>query len=258
LRYSLPRGMHYSTLSERQRFYRDEFSLDKVSKWLSRRSGHNVFAVIIGRHTKIYPKKYERSFSKSILIKEYGSLEDVKNLLLEFKPEAVYYDRNIYDTGIDEPRRTLGQELAFDLDPENITCPVHGSLREKMRRGQGLSFCVWELNAVKEKTVELYERLSGLFSELSVVYSGRGFHIHILDPETWTWPRRRRKKLAAQMKSEGYPIDAWVTTGGMRLIRLPYSLHGMVSRIVVPLSIRQTEAFDPVKSLICLPKFLKD
>jgi DNA primase catalytic subunit len=60
------------------------------------------------------------------------------------------------------------------------------------------------------------------------------------------------------MKSEGYPIDEWVTTGGMRLIRLPYSLHGMVSRIVVPLSIRQTEAFDPVKSPICLPKFLKD
>jgi len=60
------------------------------------------------------------------------------------------------------------------------------------------------------------------------------------------------------MKNEGYPIDEWVTTGGMRLIRLPYSLHGMVSRVVVPLTIGQLERFDPLRSSICIPRFMRE
>jgi len=255
LRYSLPEGMRYSTLAERKRFYRDEFRLDRVAEWLRKRRGHNVFAVIIGRHTKLYPRKFSEDFSKTVIIDEYSNLEEVRSLLLEFQPESVYYDRNIY--GGKGSRKVLGQELAFDLDPENLTCPIHGSFEDKVRRRQGLSFCTLEFKMIRERTVDLYERLAKLFSELSVVYSGRGFHIHVLDPETLVWPRRRRRRLALQMKREGYPIDEWVTTGGMRLIRLPYSLHGMVSRIVVPLSIRQLERFNPVKSRICLPRFLK-
>jgi len=90
LRYRLPKGMRYSTLSERENFYSDEFRLDKASKWLSRRGGHSVFAVIIGRHTKIYPRKFAQSYSKSILIDDYSTLQEVRNLILEFTPEAVF------------------------------------------------------------------------------------------------------------------------------------------------------------------------
>ncbi|MEM1515053.1 MAG: hypothetical protein QXH24_03270 [Candidatus Bathyarchaeia archaeon] len=36
------------------------------------------------------------------------------------------------------------------------------------------------------------------------------------------------------------------TSGGMRLIRLPYSLHGMVSRIVMLISISELEGFNPI------------
>jgi len=257
LRYSLPKGMRYSTLSERKSFYQDDFSPRKVSRWLRKREGHTVLAVIIGRHTKLYPKRFSQNFSKTILIDEYSNLEEVRRLLLIFQPESVYYDRTVYSEGLRGSRRVLGQELAFDLDPENLTCPIHGSLKDKMRRGQGLSFCTLEFRMVKEKTLSLYERLAEFFSDLSVVYSGRGFHVHILDSEALTWTRGKRRKLAMQMKREGYPIDVWVTTGGMRLIRLPYSLHGMVSRIVVPLDVGELERFDPVKSRICLPRFLK-
>ena len=257
MRYRLPKGMRYSTLGEREDFYSDEFRLDKASKWLSRRCGHSVFAVIIGRHTKIYPRKFAQSYSKSILIDDYGTLQEVRNLILEFVPEAVYYDRNIYSKGSGSTRKILGQELAFDLDPENVTCPIHGSLKDKMRRRQGLSFCILEFKKIREKTLDLHERLSKMFNEVSVVYSGRGFHIHIFDAETLVWTRRQRRKLALQIKREGYPIDEWVTTGGMRLIRLPYSLHGMVSRIVLPVSIAQLERFDPLTSSIAVPRFLQ-
>jgi len=40
-----------------------------------------------------------------------------------------------------------------------------------------------------------------------------------------------------------YAIDEWVTSGEMRLIRLPYSLHGMVSRVVVPVPRGKLETF---------------
>jgi DNA primase catalytic subunit len=42
----------------------------------------------------------------------------------------------------------------------------------------------------------------------------------------------------------------------MRLIRLPYSLHGLVSRIVVPVEKSELERFDPVSDERCIPKFL--
>jgi DNA primase catalytic subunit len=114
-----------------------------------------------------------------------------------------------------------------------------------------------EFRKIRDETLRLYERLAQIFFELSIVYSGRGFHIHVLDPETVLWPRSKRRRLALKLKGEGYPLDEWVTTGGMRLIRLPYSLHGMVSRVVVPLSPSALERFSPLSSRVCLPRFLR-
>lgn len=77
-------------------------------------------------------------------------------------PEGICYDRNIYgDCG-----EVLAQELAFDLDPENITCLVHGTLADKMSRHQGFSFYELEFEMVKDQTSELYEHLKKQFSKL--------------------------------------------------------------------------------------------
>ena len=43
-----------------------------------RRAGKIKFAVIIGRHTKIYPEKYKEDASTTIIIDEYKNLEDLK------------------------------------------------------------------------------------------------------------------------------------------------------------------------------------
>lgn len=254
-KYSLPRGMRYSTLGERRQFYRSEFNVDTLREWFGNwnKQAFVKFAVIIGRHTRIFPKKYAEDASTTIIIDEYEDLGSVKEQILEFLPESVYYDRNIYDA----EQSVIGQELAFDLDPENLTCPIHGSLADKMNRHQGLAFCELELNMVKEETGKLCEELDERFSRLSVVYSGRGFHIHVFDKETFTWTRSQRKTLTRELKKKGFLIDEWVTTGGMRLIRLPYSLHGMVSRIVVPIDADDLEAFDPINDSRCQPKFLK-
>ncbi len=251
-RYYMPQGMRYSTLEERKHFYTAEFSLQKVQEWLEQHRGKVKFAVVIGRHTKIYPEKYREDAGTTIIIDEYKGLREVQDYLTEFQPEAAYYDRNTYDPA----DHKTGQELAFDLDPENMTCPIHGTLADKMRRHQGLSFCKLELNLVKEQALSLYEHLETQFSNMKIVYSGRGFHIHVFDPEAYALSTEQRRRIARNVKEKGFKIDEWVTAGDMRLIRLPYSLHGLVSRIVIPVEKDELERFDPVHDKKCLPKFL--
>ncbi len=252
VQYYLPIGMRYSTLEERKQFYSSEFNLRKGSRFFCNQKSKVKFAVIIGRHTKIFPEKYKEDASTTIIIDEYKNLEDVQLQMLEFLPEAVYYDRNIYD----EKGHKIGQELAFDLDPENITCPIHGTLADKMKRNQGLSFCDLELETVKQEAIRLCEYLGKQFSDVSPVYSGRGFHLHVLDKGAYTLSAKERLNLAHQIKNEGFHIDEWVTSGEMRLIRIPYSLNGLVSRIVLPLTKGEIGGFDPVHDERCLPKFL--
>jgi DNA primase small subunit len=250
--YYLPAGMRYSTLEERKQFYSTEFSLEKVAKWLGEQQSKIKFAVIIGRHTKIYPEKYKEDAATTIIIDEYQNLKDMRQQILEFLPEAVYYDRNVYD----ENDHKTSQELAFDLDPENITCPIHGSLADKMKRLQGLSFCEVELEMVKQEAINLYKYLESRFSEIRVVYSGRGFHLHVLDQEAYMLNAKERLEIAQQVKKAGFHIDEWVTSGEMRLIRLPFSLNGLVSRTVLPLKKDELESFDAIYDERCLPKFL--
>ena len=252
-KYFMPEGMRTATLSERKEFYTQEFDLEKVAAWLHGRRGKTKFAVIIGRHTKIYPPEYKEDANTTIIIDEYASLEDVRSQIIEFLPEAVYYDRNVYLEGDHEE----GQELAFDVDPENITCPVHGTLADKMKRHQGLSFCTLELELAKQQTVGLQEFLEKQFSDLRVVYSGRGFHIHVFDKEAYGLTTEQRTELAETVKAKGFEVDAWVTAGEMKLIRLPYSLHGMVSRIALPLEKKEVEKFNPVTDPRCIPAFVK-
>ena len=250
--YYLPKGMKYATLEQRKQFYAHEFNLHKVLEWFESGLGNIKFAVIIGRHTKIFPEKYKEDALTTIIIDDYKNLEDLRKQILEFLPEAVYYDRNRYSSN----NRKLGQELAFDLDPENITCPIHGSLADKMKQKQGLSFCDIELEMVKREAIGLHDFLQTRFSDLRIVYSGRGYHLHVLDTKAFTLTTKERLSLAQKAKQEGFHIDDWVTSGEYRLIRLPYSLNGLVSRITLPLKKDELESFNPVHDERCLPKFL--
>ena len=248
----MPIGMRYASLDERKQFYAQEFSPQKAIEWFKDGLDNIKFAVIIGRHTKIFPEKYKEDALTTIIIDDYENLEDLREQILEFLPEAVYYDRNRYSVN----NRILGQELVFDLDPENITCPIHGSLADKMNRQQGLSFCEVELDMIKQEAIGLYDFLETRFSDLRVVYSGRGYHLHVLDTKAFTLTAKERLDLAQQAKQAGFHIDEWVTSGEYRLIRLPYSLNGLVSRIALLLKKDELKSFNPVCDERCLPKFL--
>ncbi len=243
-----------------------EFNTTLVREWFRGWTKPIVFAVVIGRHTKIFPAQYRRNRDRTILIDEYDTLQDLRRYCLEFTPESVYYDRNVYrnwdqarhgSNKMEELGKSFGQQLAFDIDPENFECPIHGTLEDKMNRRQGLSFCRLELQLAQEHALDLMHELSDFFAELRLVYSGRGFHIHVLDEDTVFWTRKRRLNLVKDLARKGYLTDEWVAGGGMRLIRLPHSLNGLVSRVVTPLNRIKIRSFDPVTGPDSIPGFAR-
>jgi DNA primase catalytic subunit len=263
-RFRFPRGLKPTSLSDRRRFYSEEFDLKSVNDFLGWRDVTKTpFAVIVGRHSNIYLPEYESIKNKAVIIDKHEGLEDVLNYILQYLPEGVYYDRNIYSNPLEcekcgsykdcwDCSNFLGQELAFDIDPENVYCPYHGSIKDKMERGQGLSFCMIEFKRVRKLTINLIQELEKEFCKIIAVFSGRGFHIHILDENAVELGKKEREKIAK--KYERFAIDPWVTTGEMRLIRLPFSLNGLVSRLCTPVSFEEIKSFDPRR--MAIPRFL--
>ncbi len=255
----LPFGMRASTLKERKQFY-STFHIKQTKTWIERKL---VYAVIIGRHSDIYPQKYKEDKNIPLIIDNYHTLDDVQQKILHFLPEGVYYDRNYYkDISLChsynlrkawEWDNFIGQELAFDIDPENVNCPIHGSLQKRMNGGWGLSFCKNAFELTKENTVNLYEALAENYTNLHIVFSGRGFHLHVFDEDTISLTKEQRKDIARKYRQ--YGIDKWVTSGEMRLIRLPYTLNGISSRIVQPL--RKTDVLDFNPTNDALPEFIR-
>jgi len=225
-----------------------------AAEWMARPRGGRVYALILGRHSGIYPRRFRHLKNVPLIVDDVEDIRDLRPYLLRYLPEGVYYDRNVYAplpetraAGIDyahawRSRLFRGQELAFDLDPENLDCPIHGDIEAKMRRHQGLSFCDWEFEEIRRETAALFDELSRRWNRLRIVFSGRGFHIHVFDEAAFRLTRAQRSRIAKSF-ARRYPIDEWVTSGEMRLIRLPYSLHGMVSRIVTPITRRKLDRF---------------
>jgi len=227
---------------------------DAAAAWMSRPAGGRVFALILGRHSGIYPRRFRHLKNVPLIIDDAEEVRDLRPYLLRYLPEGVYHDRNVY-APLDETRKARidyarawrsrvfrGQELAFDLDPENVDCPIHGDIAAKMARHQGLSFCDWEFEEIRRQAAELFDELARRWSRLRIVFSGRGFHVHVFDADAFRLSRKERGGIAASL-ARRYAIDEWVTSGEMRLIRLPFSLHGMVSRIVIPVPRRRLESF---------------
>ncbi|MGZ4931220.1 MAG: DNA primase [Halobacteriota archaeon] len=268
-KYKMPRGMRYSKLVDRAEFYCREFSEEALKDWEGFQP-NTVIAFLLGKYTNVYLSKFADIKDDVVVIDDYCNFVGLREYLLKYLPEGVYYDTHRYDNleichGCPERYKTqkchdcehyIGQELVFDLDPENVYCPVHGDLDRKLKMHQGRMLCMIEFNILRRKAVLMYNELRQMYSKLCVVYSGRGFHIHVLDEDTLHLPREERQDLAHDFANR-YPIDEWVTAGNIKLIRLPYTLHGMISRICIPLKSNEIETFNPVSCKATIPRYLE-
>jgi len=121
-----------SSLNDRKIFYQNKFNIKKVSSWLKQLPYKPQFFVVdLGSETKIIKDKSK--LKKLIFFKPNISLKQLKTKLIKYLPEDVYYDRNIYKNpykclknfdfkNAPYSKNYICQELAFDVDPENINC----------------------------------------------------------------------------------------------------------------------------------------
>ena len=239
---NMKRGYEFkpSTLEERREFYDKEFSVKSVRKWFRGRGLPQLCAIDAGTKTKIILNK---KLSGAIF---YFPFRELKKKIKEYVPEGIYYDRTRYKN----PEKVLNtlnfkenipQELAFDVDCDNLGCwnPKNlESARECLKKAYK-NACVMKKELEKD------------FRKVRIVYSGRGFHVHVLDKKAAVLSIKERENLNKKFKKFG--IDPWVSRGYIQLIRMPYSLNGIVSRKVVP--IEDKDEFDERKAL---PKFLKN
>lgn len=248
-----------SSLDERRGFYAREFDIRALGAWFSRALGRlpQFFAVDFGSETRLSTDPGK--IGKIIVLQSGLTLSLLRDKLALYAPEDVYYDTRIYKDVKDCfscPKHPgfctacpalLGQELVFDLDPENIDCPQCGKKHYP-------HFCTYCLNLSLTAGAELSAALAGMgFAKTSLVYSGRGCHVHCADPKALKLTTDERARLAEDLKR--FPMDPWVTTT-KRLIRLPYSLHAMISRIAFPLTHADVTAFDPENDARVIPRFL--
>jgi DNA primase catalytic subunit len=251
------------TIRQRRKFYSTEFNLQNVKNWLNHLPEplrNPLFLVDVGTESGIVRKAFRSSLGRLLFfsLREIGELREQ---LVDFAPEDVYYDRNLYKDKEEcvkckkkrqhqecaACQNIAGQHVMFDIDPENINCPNCGTLGDRMAMKSMYRFCYICFKKAAIETAKLHGiLLQKGYHNLEVIYSGRGFHICLEDPEAFRLSFEERDKLSKWVKDDRkIPIDPWVTRGGTRLARLPYSLHGLVGKIVTPINIADVTRIDP-------------
>ncbi len=228
-----------ASLDERREFYEKEFDIEKVKRWFYDNNLElpQLCALDAGTETGII---MDKKLKGKML---YFKFKELKKKIRKYIPEDIYYDRNIYDNPLGvlnslKFNNWKKQELAFDIDVDNINCKC--PKREKL--------CDSCLKRTFELTEKMKIELEKKFRNIKIVYSGRGFHLHVLDKLAFLLSIEEREEL--NKKFSRFPIDGWVSRGYIRLIRMPYSLNGLVSRKVIPI---ENDSFVKEKAY---PKFL--
>lgn len=270
LRHCYPVLHRPAKVFERRRYYSGlDFGL--MEKWFRGRPeglANPIFHLDPGNETGYFRKEYKEKLGK-LLYFDVDNFQELREMVLEYLPEDLYYDRNVYrdkkkcvdcdSRGEDclSCSELVGQELMFDIDPENIDCPNCGTLEDRVRGASMFKFCYLCFNKAVEQTEELHNLLEGERGwRLSVVYSGRGFHIYVEGEEALRMSFGERRRLAEAVKGKGFAIDPWVTDGESRLARVPYSLNGLVSRICQPIKIEDIKKLDFWRSSQFVPDFV--
>lgn len=261
-KYKFPESFRPASLDERFNFYNREVRIDKAINWLLKFSPFQMSITLdLGEESGIIKAPIDKN---NIFIRLGPvSHNELKDLFLEYLPEDVYYDRTLYLNSIEchdcqkrskydcvDCKNAAGQELVFDIDPENFNCPNC----DRAVKNRQFSFCMMCFNAGREATICLYEILKKQFSHLQIVFTGRGFHIHVLDKEAFFLSSKERRELTSAIRKIGIGIDSFVPIGQMYLVRLPYTLNGLVSRVVTPLTLDNMRIFKHAKFA---PTYLK-
>src|SRR5437899_11952951 len=95
-RYSLHGDLAPASLGYRRRFYERGMAYASAREWMARPPGERVYALIVGRHSGIYPRRFGHLKSVPLVVDDVRDANGLRPYLLKYLPEGVYYDRHVY------------------------------------------------------------------------------------------------------------------------------------------------------------------
>lgn len=253
MRFDFPEGMRPATVEEREEFYRTEFPREEVERYMAR-FDRFVPVVDVGSESTRYRPRFREAKGKLVRIEEFDGVDDLKDRIVEYAPEDLYYVTLIERE--DRIETNPEQELVIDLDPEHLECRRCDRARQRLDKpASDYVFCRDCFRDLARETRQLHAVLDRNFDDLRLVFSGRGFHVHVGDDAAYKLDREDRRQLSNKLTGQ-FPVDR-ITTADQQLMRLPGSLHGLVSRVVTEVEPADLSRPDRILESTGLPGFLR-
>ncbi|MFC7215986.1 DNA primase [Saliphagus sp. GCM10025334] len=214
--------------------------------WQTSRSGDRTSQQFDSRANLVkfiqYPARYDPAQGSDYALADPDLVEQP-----EPRPDAVYY-------ALDHWERPW--VLAVDIDAKDIasqrashetTGETGGAETEQLRAAGvldsppvGYPYAFEDIEQALEYGFAVQDIFEDDFAaeETMVVYSGQGCHVYLLDADhDHRYDEQSREVINDLLLDEyGIPIDPVVTADRRRVMRLPYSLHADISRVVQPIN----------------------
>nr|WP_254663324.1 DNA primase [Haladaptatus sp. W1] len=190
-----------------------------------------------------YPARYDPAQGSGYALVDPDLIERP-----EPRPDAVYYALDHWERpwvlAVDIDAKDIAAQRASRESTANVTDDDVET--EKLRAAgilnsapEGYPYAFTDIEDALEYGFTVQEIFEDDFAatETLVVYSGQGCHIYLLDTDHKHRYDEQSREVINDLLLEEYeiPIDPVVTADRRRVMRLPYSLHADVSRIVQPI-----------------------
>lgn len=171
-----PQLFRVMTIEDRVRYYREEWSLDQVPKFILRDLSRREWAF---DHDGNGPSDRKNHYTDS---------RDLEDFIKTSAPFAVYTSTAFYD----DPSRLAGwqgAELVFDIDAKDLPLKTCGH-----PPGVVCPICLKDGKEVARNLLLILKEDLG-FKRTFVIYSGRGYHIRVVDPWVFELDSKGREEL---------------------------------------------------------------
>jgi len=167
-----------ATPSERKKYYTKEWSIRKLPDFLLEKLDHREFGF---DHTGEGPSDRKNVFSDP---------RDLEDYVRATAPYAMYSSVALYGNPA-EMADWKGAELVFDLDAKDLPLRRCQDLHE---HGKVCPICLEDAKELARDTLIVLKEDFGL-EDVHVIYSGRGYHIRVLDDWAMTLDGKARERI---------------------------------------------------------------
>lgn len=192
--------MRPATPEERRRFYREEWNKQDLPDFIVHTLSLREFGFDLDGSGPNH--RYN----------QFMTPEQLEEFLRFQAPHSAYASVALYEN----PRKREGwlkADLVFDIDAKDLPVKPCGC-----SEGKVCEICIHEAKQIAAEFADVLRRDLG-FRQIKFVYSGRGFHIRVLDESAMSLEHNERQQLVQYVTGEVIPTDLTLALGYSRVFR---------------------------------------